>query len=962
MNKKKSKVLAFLLAASLLVPSANGIVSAAELKGMNNNTNLCTKDSAELYKNESKESNDTTGAVNGVASYNNQTFNTLKEAVEAANNDQTEGEKVVTLSEDVTLSSESEILVKKGKVTILSTNNSKIYLDGANSIKVIEDGYLKIEDLTMVINKSNMSCIQNQGAILDIEGCKVVAANGVTSNSNFVSGWKEGTFDPAKSEHKSKIILKNNDISINIRGLVSNVDNGSEIIGNTFDLIDEEFKGTGGGRTGVLTVVANDEGIVKISGNTFKNANRAIAVDNSNIKGENLIIKDNKFKNTRFAFEVGSKEEKNKGKNYDLSGNYFEHSEAGKGVALRIQDANSDGNNKFTYEDGTTELTLDNESKAEINLAVGPYYKTDQLDKNDMVHIGVATIDGVDYTTFEKAVKAANSKDGVQTIELKKDIKIEKNITLEDINIVGKDKKVVIDLIDYFRVGKNVKIENVELRANTDGMVMIHNNSNANLTIDNCKITAADSVKKVFNVVTDGAETVSLKLLNSEVYVNARNSFPSVGNGSIIKNNVFDLKGEKYGDSRTSILSVVGTADGSVEITGNTFKNANRGIAVDNSPMKGENIKIKDNIFKDVRFGFEIDPTKEINQNKNYDLSRNYFEFNGRVGRMRIQDASSGGNKFEYGDGSAELDLDKLSESGGASNLLLWPYYTDSKLEHLSNEPGKPIKPVYDHTSIIGFDRYDTAAKIADKLGSYDNVVLVNATSTMSDGLSASGLAGKENGAILLTKKDSIPKVTMDRLKKVKKVYIIGGENAISAKVANEITAARIKVERIGGKTRVETSELVAKKLGNYKKAFVVNGFKGEADAMSASAVAAKNGAPILLTNGKTSTHAKKSGVSYYVVGGNNVVNKSIANKYNAEVLAGDDRYETNREVINEFYGESETLYFANGETLVDALTASTLSKDDGLVLVGRKSDNKILNKKNTIQVGGIKFDVNFKK
>ena len=35
MNKKKSKALAFLLAASLLVPSTNGIVSAAELKGGN---------------------------------------------------------------------------------------------------------------------------------------------------------------------------------------------------------------------------------------------------------------------------------------------------------------------------------------------------------------------------------------------------------------------------------------------------------------------------------------------------------------------------------------------------------------------------------------------------------------------------------------------------------------------------------------------------------------------------------------------------------------------------------------------------------------------------------------------------------------------------------------------------------------------------------------------------------------
>ena len=278
--------------------------------------------------------------------------------------------------------------------------------------------------------------------------------------------------------------------------------------------------------------------------------------------------------------------------------------------------------------------------------------------------------------------------------------------------------------------------------------------------------------------------------------------------------------------------------------------------------------------------------------------------------------------------------------------------------------PSKPIHPTYDHTSIIGSDRYDTAAKIADKLGSYDTAVLVNATSTMSDGLSAAGLAGKEDAAILLVKKDSIPKATMDRLKKVRKVYIIGGENAISQKVVNEITknVAKVEVERLGGKTRVETSELVAKEIGNYKKAFVVNGFKGEADAMSASSVAAREEAPILLTNGKTSTHAKKSDVKYYVVGGKNVMNNAIADKYNAEIIAGDDRYETNREMVNEFYGASETLYFANGETLVDALTASTIAKDDGLVLVGRKSDNKILNRKNTIQVGGMNFDVDFEK
>ena len=330
----------------------------------------------------------------------------------------------------------------------------------------------------------------------------------------------------------------------------------------------------------------------------------------------------------------------------------------------------------------------------------------------------------------------------------------------------------------------------------------------------------------------------------------------------------------------------------------------------------------------------------------------------GKTGKLNIETNIENKGTINN-NGETTINLDKGSMTGnkpiGSGKI---------EYEYTPSVPSKPIHPTYDHTSIIGSDRYETAGKIADKLGSYDTAVLVNATSTMSDGLSAAGLAGKEDASILLVKKDSIPKATMDRLSKVKKVYIIGGENAISQKVVNQLKKNNVKVnvERLGGKTRVETSELVAKEIGNYKKAFVVNGFKGEADAMSASSVAAREEAPILLTNGKSSKEDRKSGVSYYVVGGKSVMNDSIVKKYKAERVAGDDRYETNREVINEFYGASETLYFANGETLVDALTASTIAKDDGLVLVGRKSDNKILYKKNTIQVGGMKFDVDFEK
>ena len=41
---------------------------------------------------------------------------------------------------------------------------------------------------------------------------------------------------------------------------------------------------------------------------------------------------------------------------------------------------------------------------------------------------------------------------------------------------------------------------------------------------------------------------------------------------------------------------------------------------------------------------------------------------------------------------------------------------------------------------------------------------------------------------------------------------------------------------------------------------------------------------------------------------------------------------------------------------LVDALTVSPLAKNDGVVLVSAKSDNSILNGKDTVQVGGMNF------
>ena len=270
---------------------------------------------------------------------------------------------------------------------------------------------------------------------------------------------------------------------------------------------------------------------------------------------------------------------------------------------------------------------------------------------------------------------------------------------------------------------------------------------------------------------------------------------------------------------------------------------------------------------------------------------------------------------------------------------------------------GTTVAPVSaaTHEVIRGKDRYETAAQIADKMGNYDTAILVNSDKSLADGLSASSLAGKENAPILLAKQNKLPEATAKKLEQVKKVYIIGGEKAIGKEVEAELAGKEII--RIEGKDRMDTSKRVAELLGDYKTAFVVNGIKGEADAMSVAALAAREKAPIILTDGKTMP--MDPDVYLYVIGGEKAVSADLELEVDGERIAGENRYETNAEVIKYFYKKSGTMYFTKGDGLVDALTASSLAKNDGIAFVSKNSDKAVLrNRGSLIQVGGMKQDV----
>lgn len=302
------------------------------------------------------------------------------------------------------------------------------------------------------------------------------------------------------------------------------------------------------------------------------------------------------------------------------------------------------------------------------------------------------------------------------------------------------------------------------------------------------------------------------------------------------------------------------------------------------------------------------------------------------------------GNKDDlvHGDGS-DVTIEGETGDGGSTG---------------GSGSGSISKPTYTHKEIIGKDRYETAALIADQMGSYDTVVLVNSDKTMADGLSAAPLASKMNAPILPIKQNKIPASILSRINKAKNVYIIGGTDAISKDIEKQLSSK--KITRISGKTRFETSQKIADRLGGYSEAYIVNGVTGEADAMSASPLAAREIAPIIVTNGKNSDYAKKSGVEYTVIGGEKAVSKELAKKYSADRVSGATRYETNREIVKKYYGGSDTVYVANGETMIDALSASVISKNKGVVLVSAKSDNSILKSKNTVQVGGMKFSIKY--
>lgn len=144
-----------------------------------------------------------------------------------------------------------------------------------------------------------------------------------------------------------------------------------------------------------------------------------------------------------------------------------------------------------------------------------------------------------------------------------------------------------------------------------------------------------------------------------------------------------------------------------------------------------------------------------------------------------------------------------------------------------------------------GQDRYETAVKVAERLGGNGQVILANGDN-FPDALAIGPYAGSTATPILLTRAAELPQTTQAELKKLAapKTYIIGGEGAVSSKIIQGLSG----IQRISGKDRYETAaqvywfskeNLTNTPINGIPKTYLVTG-EDFPDALVAGALAAK--------------------------------------------------------------------------------------------------------------------------
>lgn len=241
---------------------------------------------------------------------------------------------------------------------------------------------------------------------------------------------------------------------------------------------------------------------------------------------------------------------------------------------------------------------------------------------------------------------------------------------------------------------------------------------------------------------------------------------------------------------------------------------------------------------------------------------------------------------------------------------------------------------------IYGADRYATAVDVSKSHFAAIKTIYIAAGEQFADALSAAPAARWEQAPLLLTKSTVLPKVAREEIERLRpeKIVVVGGAGAVSAEVFAQLKAMVPNTVRRSGIDRYATSKaVIAGAFGTAPFVYLATG-EDYPDALSAGAVAAQNGAPVLLVRGSAARVDAKTMAfltqmktrNAPIIGGTGAVSRGIeiqlaAALMNPERSSGADRFATNL-AANQRYTGGVRAYYAFGYDFPDALSISSVA------------------------------------
>jgi putative cell wall-binding protein len=248
-----------------------------------------------------------------------------------------------------------------------------------------------------------------------------------------------------------------------------------------------------------------------------------------------------------------------------------------------------------------------------------------------------------------------------------------------------------------------------------------------------------------------------------------------------------------------------------------------------------------------------------------------------------------------------------------------------------------------------GPGRVETATAVSGRgVEAADTVVLARADDP-ADALAGGPLAVAEDAPLLLTASSGLSAVTRNEIRRLgaSEAILLGGPAALGEQVVADLERLGVRVRRVAGTNRFATAAEVAALLGRGHEVFVALGDRDFADALSASAIAASAGSPILLVAADRvpaeTAAALDAGTDVTVVGGTAAISTQLANALDARGgtlrrLSGDTRYATSAAVARAALARgatAATTWIASGHHFPDALVSgAAAARDGGLLLL----------------------------